>query len=220
MTSTFPSAPPEYDEKDEASKLTNTLQTSQDMKIPPPPYPGVEHPTEDITTQLTTYPLHPCQTQESSSFQAFSSPQGAYPLQGNYPLQGSYPPQANYPPQPGFQPQQNYLQGYPPQGCQGQMYVAPPGVVQTGPQQLVVIPTQPGVHQPDHLPFSIFNMLCCCFCIGIVALIKSFDVRSANAVGDFERAKRSSEAALRLNKIALGIGMVIICLYTIAIFVF
>lgn len=47
-------------------------------------------------------------------------------------------------------------------------------------------------------------MLCCCFCIGIVALIKSLAVRSANGVGDVETAKRESQAALRLNKIGIG----------------
>jgi len=56
-------------------------------------------------------------------------------------------------------------------------------------------------------------MLCCCFCIGIVALIKSLAVRSANGVGDVETAKRESQAALRLNKIGIGIGIVFIGIY-------
>ena len=56
----------------------------------------------------------------------------------------------------------------------------------------------------DYLGFSIFNLLCCCLCIGIFALMKSLAVRSANNVGDVETAKRESQAALRLNKIGLG----------------
>ena len=60
-----------------------------------------------------------------------------------------------------------------------------------------------GPISPDYLGFSIFTCLCCFWCVGIPALVKSVSTRDANARGDPNAAAYSREALL-LNKIALG----------------
>ncbi|XP_026083988.1 synapse differentiation-inducing gene protein 1-like [Carassius auratus] len=65
---------------------------------------------------------------------------------------------------------------------------------------------------PDHLGYSIFTLLCCCFPLGIAALVFSCSTRDAIYSGQQELAKRHSKTALMLNHIGLGIGLVIIVL--------
>ncbi|XP_069460936.1 proline rich transmembrane protein 1B-like [Ambystoma mexicanum] len=80
--------------------------------------------------------------------------------------------------------------------------------------QHVVVTTQPtmfvtqlGTYANDYLGYSIFTMLCCCLPIGIAALVFSINTRDANNRADSEQARKSSNMALILNNVALGLGI-------------
>ncbi|KAL1258754.1 hypothetical protein QQF64_009331 [Cirrhinus molitorella] len=106
-----------------------------------------------------------------------------------------YPP--SFPSQPV--PQGPYAQGpYP-----GQSVVAmqPTVFVTAAP---VAIPV------PDYMAYSFFIMLCCCFPLGVAALVFSCDTRDANFSGQRELAEKNSKMARTLNHIGLGIGIVVI----------
>jgi Interferon-induced transmembrane protein len=68
----------------------------------------------------------------------------------------------------------------------------------------------------DFLGYSIFAFLCCCFPIGIAAIISSVTCRAAIAVGDREMADIESRKAYRRASWAVGIGIVIIIVWVIA----
>ncbi|KAF6024771.1 hypothetical protein EB796_016931 [Bugula neritina] len=57
-------------------------------------------------------------------------------------------------------------------------HAMPPQVIIQAPQQLSNPPN-------SYLGFSIFNTVCCCFCLGVVAIIKSVQSRSSSRVGEF-----------------------------------
>ncbi|NP_001187096.1 interferon induced protein 2 [Ictalurus punctatus] len=61
---------------------------------------------------------------------------------------------------------------------------------------------------PTYLVWSIFNTLCCCFPLGIIAIVFSRRTHTANTIGDSTRAKAHSSTAKKLNIAALVIGMV------------
>ncbi|XP_059364421.1 synapse differentiation-inducing gene protein 1-like [Carassius carassius] len=67
----------------------------------------------------------------------------------------------------------------------------------------------------DYLGYSIFTMLCCCFPLGIAALIFSCSTRNANLLGQRELAEKNSKTTLILNHAALGVGLVFIVLLII-----
>ncbi|XP_077161294.1 synapse differentiation-inducing gene protein 1-like [Paroedura picta] len=74
---------------------------------------------------------------------------------------------------------------------------------------------------PTYLALSIFNLLCCCFPLGIAALVCSLRVENATTVGDVDRASRSSHAARTLNIIGIVLGvMSIIIIIVIYVVVF
>ncbi|XP_078662695.1 synapse differentiation-inducing gene protein 1-like [Branchiostoma floridae x Branchiostoma belcheri] len=58
----------------------------------------------------------------------------------------------------------------------------------------------------DYFGLSIFTLLCCCLPVGVAALIFSYEVQSANAIGDVTRALKASNRAKVLNYVALGLG--------------
>ena len=60
----------------------------------------------------------------------------------------------------------------------------------------------------DYMSYSIFVTLCCCWLIGIFAIIRSSECRAAIAVGDRVTAeKKSSEARSKAN-LSLIFGIV------------
>ncbi|XP_026139112.1 tumor suppressor candidate 5 homolog [Carassius auratus] len=133
-------------------------------------------------------------SEKSAMLYSFSPPP---PYQAN---PAGYPP--SFPSQPV--PQGPYAQGPHP----GQPVVAaqPAVFVTTTPMASLV---------PDYLGYSIFTMLCCCFPLGIAALVFSFSTRNANFAGQRALAEKNSNTALNLNHAALGIGVVFIVLYII-----
>lgn len=119
------------------------------------------------------------------------------------------PPQYGYPPPgPVYAPAGNAPAGYMP--------------VHPGPQQVVIVANQPlqGPVPDDYCTYSILNTIFCCFWIGIFAVIKSQSVRDAIMRGDRLGAESSSRDALRLNKIALGVGIGINIVYIACIILY
>ncbi|CAB1348512.1 unnamed protein product [Coregonus sp. 'balchen'] len=70
--------------------------------------------------------------------------------------------------------------------------------------------TQAHTKVPSYLGWSIFNTLCCCLPIGIVAIICSCRADKANAVGEATAAAEASRIAKILNIVGLVIGIVLL----------
>ncbi|XP_072182116.1 uncharacterized protein [Diadema setosum] len=162
---------------------------------PPPQQPGGYAP---VPTEQTPYP--PQQT--------------PYP-----PQQTPYPPQQSpYPPQ-----QQGYpAKGPPPAYGEGQAAYAASGqnvVVGPAPQTTVIV-RQAQAQPNDYLAFAIFVTICCCLPLGIVAIIKSMDVRSRYTAGDMNGALEASRSAKNWSVAGLVIGIILEVIAIIIIIVY
>ncbi|KAG5843791.1 hypothetical protein ANANG_G00154650, partial [Anguilla anguilla] len=62
----------------------------------------------------------------------------------------------------------------------------------------------------SYLAWSIFNTLCCCLPLGVVAIIFSTRVNNAVASGDLTTAESASRTAKIVNIVALVIGLIFI----------
>ncbi|XP_030077209.1 trafficking regulator of GLUT4 1-like [Microcaecilia unicolor] len=72
---------------------------------------------------------------------------------------------------------------------------------------------------PSYLALSIFNMLCCCFPLGVIALVCSLRVENASGTGDFDRAANASRLARILNIVGIVLGIILIVILVTIIFV-
>ncbi|KAK7119007.1 hypothetical protein R3I94_021003 [Phoxinus phoxinus] len=79
------------------------------------------------------------------------------------------------------------------------------GVVVQPPVFMTTTPTP--THVPDYLGYSIFTLVCCCFPLGIAAVLSSVATQKANMAGQEDLATRSSKKTLILNHVAVGIGL-------------
>ncbi|XP_016394168.1 tumor suppressor candidate 5 homolog [Sinocyclocheilus rhinocerous] len=145
--------------------------------------------------------------------QSFNQPPGAWnSSEKSVMLYPSAPPpayQANPAGYPPSFPSQPFPQGPHAQGPY-------PGQPVVAVQPAVFVTAAPLASQvPDYLGYSIFTMLCCCFPLGIAALIFSCSARNANYSGQRELAESNSKTALNLNHAALGIGLIVIVLLII-----
>ena len=120
--------------------------------------------------------------------------------------------------------------------------VAPGAPVYPAPASGYVIPGQPGgpppvVGQPqviyvqapviseneapDHLVMAILVTICCCLPLGIVAILKSTECRSARMRGDRDNALFYGREAKKFSMIGLGCGIalivIIMAIYGVAI---
>ncbi|KAK6467889.1 proline-rich transmembrane protein 1-like [Huso huso] len=72
-----------------------------------------------------------------------------------------------------------------------------------------------------YLLWSIINLLCCCFPLGVVAVIYSIRVENAVSVGDVSRAVEASQTAKILNIVGVVTGalalMLIFVMYAVVI---
>ncbi|CAH1784414.1 unnamed protein product [Owenia fusiformis] len=133
--------------------------------------------------------------------QAYTAPPG-YDAQ-SYPQQG-YPQQV---PNQAFYPQQQ------------QGNVPPVGYAPVT-QQVVFTPVQPLENPPpDYMAYAIFTTLCCCWPIGIFAIIRSLATRDASNRGDQVTANANSAKTKRLANWSTGVGCIFMVL-SIAIIVF
>lgn len=145
-------------------------------------------------------------------------PPYGYP-QGNMAPAG-VPPGSEYDPNcqkvPLYPSQNPGGPAYPVVVPQGQYYAQQPmGYAQQpqgyGQQPQAVVFVQPtALTNPpqDHLGYSIFVTVCCCWIIGLFAIIKSAECRSAIAAGDRSTADIKSRQAKKLGNVALGLGLV------------
>ncbi|KAF4102824.1 proline rich transmembrane protein 1B-like [Onychostoma macrolepis] len=133
-----------------------------------------------------------------------------------------------YPSAPPPPPYQANPAGYCPPSFPSQPFPQGPCALGLYPEQPVVA-VQPAVFVsaaplscpvPDYLGYSIFTMLCCCFPLGIAALLFSFFTRNTNYSGQRELAEKNSKMALILNHAALGTGLIFIVLLIIVNIVF
>jgi hypothetical protein len=62
---------------------------------------------------------------------------------------------------------------------------------------------------PNYLVQSILVTLCCCWPLGIVAIIEAAQVNSKLQAGDYEGAVRASQSAKQLCWWALGGGLAV-----------
>jgi hypothetical protein len=79
-------------------------------------------------------------------------------------------------------------------------------VQQPGP--VMLLSTGPLQDPPDdYLFYSIFVTVCCCWCVGISAIVSSAECRSAIATGDRLTADIKSRSARSKANLALGLGI-------------
>jgi len=81
-----------------------------------------------------------------------------------------------------------------------------------GQPQIIYVqaPVIPEEEAPDHLVMAILVTVCCCLPLGIVAILKSTECRSARMVGDRNRAQLNSREAKKFALIGLACGIAII----------
>ncbi|KAK2903532.1 hypothetical protein Q8A67_008245 [Cirrhinus molitorella] len=107
--------------------------------------------------------------------------------------------------------------GYPPSFPSQSFQQGPyPGQSVVAVQHTVFVPAAPLANPvPDYMGYSIFTLLCCCFPLGIAALIYSCSTQDANSSGHRELAERNSKMARTLNHAGLGIGICLIVVFII-----
>jgi len=73
----------------------------------------------------------------------------------------------------------------------------------------------------DYMCYSIFVTLCCCWLVGIFAIMRSSDCRAAIVAGDRVAAEvRSREARSRANlALGLGIGSLVLSFVIIGVYI-
>ncbi|KAK9961388.1 hypothetical protein ABG768_009178 [Culter alburnus] len=123
------------------------------------------------------------------------------------------------PPPPAYQESPaGYPTSFPSQPVpQGPYVQGPyPGQPMVAMQPAVFVTAAPLANpEPDYLCYSIFNMLCCCFPLGIAALVFSCSTRNANYSGQQALAEKNSKTARILNHASVAIGLVIIVAFII-----
>jgi hypothetical protein len=77
------------------------------------------------------------------------------------------------------------------------------------PPAVTVQGAPPAMQPPDYFVMSIFNILCCFWPLGIVALLKSLEVRSHYTAGRYHESVEASKAAKLFNQLGFGIGCAI-----------
>ncbi|KAL6116138.1 uncharacterized protein ACO6RY_00822 [Pungitius sinensis] len=63
---------------------------------------------------------------------------------------------------------------------------------------------------PSYLGWSIFNTICCCWPIGIAAIVFSCKTQTANAAGESAQAVDASRTSKILNVVSLVCGIIMI----------
>ncbi|CAH1799061.1 unnamed protein product [Owenia fusiformis] len=87
-------------------------------------------------------------------------------------------------------------------------------VITTQPIETEIAVSQNSPPPPDHLVWSILTTFCCCFCLGIAAIVTSIHSRDYAQEGDMDKAREKSTTARNLNITGLVIGIIV---YVIAV---
>ncbi|XP_067937498.1 proline rich transmembrane protein 1B-like isoform X2 [Watersipora subatra] len=114
-------------------------------------------------------------------------------------------------------PQKPVVTGYQQQPT-SQEYLDPM-VVPVNPVYQVVYPAtvqQQPAHPPnDFLILSIFTTICCCFCLGVPAIVLSSQVKAAIREGDHARAAKASYISGVLNVVGITVGIIATGIYSL-----
>ncbi|XP_076472208.1 uncharacterized protein LOC143301658 [Babylonia areolata] len=147
------------------------------------------------------------------------------PNQGYVPTAGEqgygYPPQAGYPAgysQPSAPGQQQQQQPPPPAGYYNPQpggYAFQQTVVTNQPVRAMAVTTV-----PDHMGLAIFTTLCCCWPLGLVAIMRAQESRRAVERGDITAATTYSTEARRYSMWAIAGGCVSIVLIIVIVVVY
>ncbi|XP_022783540.1 proline-rich transmembrane protein 1-like isoform X2 [Stylophora pistillata] len=133
-----------------------------------------------------------------------------------YPQQPGYPvPPPVYQLQPGYQAQPG---NQAPPG--GQVYHGAPAggfLVTTQPGPPFVVQGNVQASPPDYQGLAWFACLCCCWPVGILAILKSNEVRNSMARGDYNSARVASNSARTFSYLAIGLGVSFLVMYIIAL---
>eukprot|EP00057_Strongylocentrotus_purpuratus_P027564 XP_011682038.1 PREDICTED: proline-rich transmembrane protein 1-like [Strongylocentrotus purpuratus] len=86
---------------------------------------------------------------------------------------------------------------------------APQSQVVQVPTQQNIVHVSTGIAPDDYFGQALFVTLCCCLPFGIVALIKSIEVRKRSAEGDYHSAAVASSEAARWSTVGFMVGCVV-----------
>lgn len=136
-----------------------------------------------------------------------SSEKGGYPSDNQPPSYAqAYPQEYGSPPQ-----NQQYGMGQSQYSQQSTTYI------QTAPVAPVMAYQPPA---EDHMCRAIFATFCCFWPIGIFAIMKASEARSAYARGDAVSGQSASSSARQLSNIAIGVGVASIVIAAIIVGVY
>uniref|UniRef100_A0A3Q3FXG1 Uncharacterized protein n=1 Tax=Labrus bergylta TaxID=56723 RepID=A0A3Q3FXG1_9LABR len=68
---------------------------------------------------------------------------------------------------------------------------------------------------PSYMAWSIFNTFCCCWPLGIAAIVYSSKANTANSLGQSSEAMEASRKAKVLNILSLVIGIIFIIIFIV-----
>jgi hypothetical protein len=112
---------------------------------------------------------------------------------------GTAPPAGAYvapPPPPGFYP----IAGQQPVGY---------GMTTGNPQAYVFVQPTPLVDPPnDYMGYAMFVTICCCWIVGLFAIARASECRTAIRLGNRQEAVMKSRQAKKNSHIALALGIV------------
>lgn len=91
----------------------------------------------------------------------------------------------------------------------------PPNQVPPGGGYSQQPPANPGVAPDNYLVWSILSTVLCCLPLGIVAIIKSNEVNTKWAMGDYQGAYDSAESAKKFAIWGAAVAGVLIVLYIV-----
>ncbi|XP_004207566.2 uncharacterized protein LOC100197460 [Hydra vulgaris] len=209
------SAPPDYFQSQLIHQQTgvNNFQQASNPNIQTPNPMGMNNP--QLNQPQAPYPMGMNNPQ-------FNQPQAMYPM-------GIVNPQFN-------QPQAMYPMGMNnPQFNQPQQYLNTPQLPINNSNNIVNQPQNSNVINinvnqstkektvlveipPSHMRLAICSCLCCFWPIGLFAIMKSYEVDSAFAAGDYSRAQQASISARKYARIAIAVGCFVICVIAIIMF--
>jgi len=90
------------------------------------------------------------------------------------------------------------------------------GLSTGNPQAFVIVQPAPLADPPnDYLGYSIFVTICCCWMVGIFAIVRSCESRTASRIGNRPEAELRSRQAKNYSHIALVLGLVTMVLLAV-----
>jgi len=115
-------------------------------------------------------------------------------------IPGTAPPAGPYPGPPPAPPGFYAIAGEQPVGY---------GMATGNPQAYIFVQPQPLVDPPnDYMGYALFTTICCCWIVGLFAISRSSECRTAVRLGNRPEAMMRSRQAKKYSHIALALGIV------------